>query len=203
MNTYYVYAYLRKSDDTPYYIGKGKGNRAWNNKHSVVVPKDKSKIKILAENLNEIDAFELEISLIEKYGRKDLGTGILRNMTNGGEGCSGRILTEELRNKISNTLKGRKIPTQTIAKRAETIKKLGKPSPLKGRKLSNKHIAKMKQSLIGVNAGKPGRAWTEIERSKLRKPKPKVECPHCNKIGGLPQMKQYHFDKCKTLGKEI
>jgi len=203
MNTYYVYAYSRKSNDTPYYIGKGKGNRAWDHKHSVVVPKDKSKIKILAENLSEIDAFELEINLIEKYGRKDLGTGILRNMTNGGEGCSGRILTEELRNKISNTLKGRKQLSKSIAKRLKTLKKLGKPSPLKGRPLAEWHKEKVSKSLIGVNAGKPGRVWTELERNKLKKPKPKVECPHCNKIGGLPQMKQYHFEKCKMLREEI
>jgi hypothetical protein len=29
-------------------------------------------------------------------------------------------------------------------------------------------------------------------------PKPKLTCPHCGKIGGKPQMIQYHFDKCKA-----
>ena len=47
MNIYYVYAYLRKSDDTPYYIGKGKGNRAWDKGHSCTVPNDTSKIVLL------------------------------------------------------------------------------------------------------------------------------------------------------------
>ena len=28
-------------------------------------------------------------------------------------------------------------------------------------------------------------------------PKPKVICPHCNKEGGLPQMKRWHFNNCK------
>ena len=32
------------------------------------------------------------------------------------------------------------------------------------------------------------------------KPKEKIECPHCGKIGGVPQMKQHHFDNCKNKG---
>lgn len=27
--------------------------------------------------------------------------------------------------------------------------------------------------------------------------KPKIKCPYCNKEGGYPQMKQWHFDSCK------
>jgi hypothetical protein len=85
---YYVYAYLRE-DGTPYYIGKGKGGRIHDKNHSVVVPKNKARRKILHENLTEDEAFSLEINLISEYGRKDLGTGILRNQTNGGDGASG------------------------------------------------------------------------------------------------------------------
>jgi len=90
-NNFYVYFYLR-DDYTPYYVGKGKGNRAYDKcNRSLNLPKDKSRIIILHDNLTETYAFILERYYIKWFGRKDNNTGILRNLTDGGEGCSGMI----------------------------------------------------------------------------------------------------------------
>jgi hypothetical protein len=88
MSYYYTYAYLRKGDRTPYYIGKGHGKRAYDSSHNVKVPDDKDRIIFLKQNLTEEEAFNHEKYMIAVLGRKDLGTGILRNMTDGGEGPS-------------------------------------------------------------------------------------------------------------------
>ena len=90
-NIYYVYMYLRKIHNTPYYVGKGKNNRAFEKHGRIVVPKDSTKIHIIKENLSNEEANELEKALIAQYGRKDNNTGILRNLTDGGEGTSGII----------------------------------------------------------------------------------------------------------------
>jgi hypothetical protein len=88
---FYTYAWLRE-DGTPYYIGKGTGYRAYTGKGrkgNRKPPKDKSRILILKKNLTEEEAFKHEIYMIALYGRKDNGTGILINLTDGGDGVPG------------------------------------------------------------------------------------------------------------------
>ena len=104
---YYTYAYLRE-DGTPYYIGKGQGKRIYSTNRRIKPPKDKSRIIFLEKNLTEEEAFKHEIYMISFYGRIDLGTGILRNVTDGGEGCSGAIRSEETKMKLSEASKGEK-----------------------------------------------------------------------------------------------
>jgi len=98
MNNFYVYSYLRENK-SPYYIGKGKDDRCFvkGKKESVSPPRDKNRIKIIKKNLTEQEAFELEKLYILMFGRKDLGTGILRNLTNGGDGVSGYVPSESVR----------------------------------------------------------------------------------------------------------
>jgi len=85
---YYVYAYLRE-DGSPYYIGKGTKDRAWINHRTkeggTQLPRNRNNIILLEINLSDIGACALERRLIRWYGRKDIGTGILHNRTDGGE----------------------------------------------------------------------------------------------------------------------
>ena len=66
------------------------------------MPKNKSNIIIPFYNLTELEAFQLEIDLIKGFGRIDMGAGVLRNRTNGGEGFSGAIHSKEHKEKIRN-----------------------------------------------------------------------------------------------------
>jgi hypothetical protein len=91
MNNYYIYFYLRQfnskhgSANSPYYIGKGIGRRAWSKTHRVRPPKNTAYIKIVQKDLNEAEAYQEEIRLIKLYGRIDLGNGCLQNRTDGGD----------------------------------------------------------------------------------------------------------------------
>jgi hypothetical protein len=114
-NKYYVYLYLRP-DGTPYYVGKGKNYRAFKiANRRMKPPSDKSRIIFHAENLTEDQAFTLEKELIAKYGRKDTGTGILRNLTDGGEGMSGFIYSDETKANRSRSQRSRNASSRIIA----------------------------------------------------------------------------------------
>ena len=119
---FYTYAYLRE-DRTPYYIGKGTGNRVYDNyKRIAKCPKDKGRVLFLKKNLTEEEAFRHEKYMIAVFGRKDLETGILFNFTNGGEGTSGYNHTEQCKEIMSSLKKGKSLSLDHIKKLSEVRK---------------------------------------------------------------------------------
>jgi hypothetical protein len=183
---FYTYAYLRE-DRSPYYIGKGQGNRCFNKfRKRSKPPKDKSRIIFLKQNLTEEEAFKHEKYMIDVLGRKDLGTGILHNLTDGGEGVSGFSHSQKTKIKIANAGKNRKHTEDTKNKlrKLHIGKKLSEETKQKIRKKRAQQIfgdetrEKIRKSLTGkkrppevvekIKQGRTGIKHTEEAKQKIR-----------------------------------
>ena len=166
---YYVYSYLRK-DQTPYYIGKGR--RAWRHfKGEVLPPKDKSRIQIIAHRLSDLESRTLEKKLIALFGRIDIGTGILLNKTDGGEGVSGRVPTLESRAKASKNNKATWQSDEVKARHASSMQEIWN-NPERNAKIGAALIGE-KNPRYGKPATNRGKPHSEETRAKMREAKAK------------------------------
>lgn len=214
-NPYYVYAYLRE-DYTPYYIGKGKGKRAYqhSSKCPIQPPVDKCRIIIISQNLSECQAFIQERYYIRWFGRKDNGTGILHNRTDGGEGgtgpkseshkqsiskaLKGYIKTEEHRANISKGQKGR-VPSEGFKGHNHTD--ISKANIGKGLLGKTKDMVTVKDNygnkfkIHKTDSRYISGELTPISKGRHYQYEIKI-CPHCGKSGKGPNMTRYHFGNC-------
>lgn len=119
---HYVYLHRKASDGEVFYVGKGtlrkmksvvyhraneikQRSKLWKRikrKHGLIV-------EIHSSCRTHESAMTLESFLIKKYGRIDIGTGSLSNMTDGGDGSLGSIISDSTKEKLSKRFKGQKL----------------------------------------------------------------------------------------------
>lgn len=207
---YYVYQHRRKDTNEIFYIGKGRGYRAWNRNSrnsywNHIVSKHGYTVEILKDFEDESEAYSLEVELIKNVNP-------VANFTSGGEGGSSwwDSASEDVREQFRQDSKERCGPG------VEAAAKLRKGQT----KETHKGLARMaeKHSISNSGEGNPmfGKShWhnkTETEANTIKKKTSEtlkqtykdnprkykiVKCPHCGLDGAVTGMTRYHFDNCK------
>lgn len=159
--------------------------------------KENFKKEILKEFNSEIEAREYERQLITDLNAID--SPEYYNLVGGGHGggVKGRVVNEETKKKISQSLMGHKNykPTEEH-KKTLSDKFKGRTSPMKGKIQSE--ITKQKIS------EETKRRWENGElTSSFGYKQELIKCPYCEKIGGKGLMNRWHFENCKINNNNI
>lgn len=197
---YYVYTYSYPNG-VPFYVGKGCGRRDKVHLYDAKAGRNQSKWavrvigKLLAsgeqpvitriiENIdNELACF-IEEEYIDKYGRRDIGTGLLVNCTAGGDEGAKELAPAT---KASRDLKLINAGQKTRFGKGHTPANKGKPR-------SASTIEKMRANQLGkTTSDKQKAVAAKLAKARLTDIR---TCPKCGKTGPLPHMKRWHFDNC-------
>ena len=153
-----VYIHKKNTNDLVFYVGIGKTikraysnanrNKFWKN----TVEKHGYTVEILKQNITWEQACLFEKELILRFGRKDLKTGCLVNLTEGGEGVLNYIYTDEVKIKMSLLKKGISSPMKGVVLSQETKDKISKSkkgvvSKRLGKKISEEHRLKIQKTV--------------------------------------------------------
>jgi len=155
----YVYQHIRLDNNTPFYIGVGTSPKRAYSKYGRntiwkrIAYKHGYTVEVVIDNISRDQALQEEKRLILLYGRINNKTGILSNMTDGGDGGSGIVWTEEAKSSLSLRYKERCRVDRSMI---EPMQKSNK-----GRKMSEE--TKRKMSIT-----KTGKKLTEEHKAKLR-----------------------------------
>ncbi len=185
-NQFYAYLWIREKNGkfpagTPYYVGKGKGRRAFSNHKGGLRPPVNTSCIVVMPRSSEQEAYDSEKELIRNWGRLDIGTGCLRNHTDGGEGGTtlgflGHRHTEESKLKISSSKEGCLGTRLGVVVSQETQKKMsiarmGRVPTNKGKKYSPELRQQMssaqRKRFETESAWNKGKAWSPSARLKM------------------------------------
>ena len=171
----FIYLYLDPKDMTPRYVGIGGEGRAFRHldgsSNAGLDEMIKTRISegftvrpVVLPLSSMEDAKTVETFWIRMYGRVDLATGTLFNLTDGGDGM--------------------KNPSPYIIARIRGANKSeSHRAALSRAKLGKPHSEAHKQALSDAHKARGATLLT---------------CPHCQKSGGEPGMKTWHFDRCRS-----
>jgi hypothetical protein len=151
---FYVYEHIRLDTNAVFYVGKGKGRRCFESRRRnphwkrIVSKAGGFDVRVVVDGIDEELAFLAEQELISKLKAQG---AVLANLTNGGEGASGYVHTEEAKAFFSATmrrtmetykhvLKERQLGENNSAKAVGVGDKIS--AALRGRKLSAERRAK-------------------------------------------------------------
>jgi hypothetical protein len=187
---FYVYEHWRLDRDECFYVGKGKGIRAYkmrdrNAHHRAIMAKlsregSGMEVRMVATGLAEDEAFALEVERIAFW--REAGAD-LANRTDGGDGVSGLKMSDEAKDKMAAAKIGTKQSPETIAKRIAPL--VGRKQPRhaveicaekrRGKALSEEHKAKLSAAHMGktvsdaarasLSAANKGKPWSEKRRA--------------------------------------
>lgn len=222
MNTAYVYTLTDPRNGMPFYVGKGHGKRCefhldeakyYTNRKSLKLNKIRKLMSLdlkpiitkVEENVSDADAIDFECLLIAEM--RDIGIP-LTNMTDGGDGAKGYKHTEENKRLASERQKNRVMTEEHKQKMRKPKSEEGRANIAKARltttyRPSEETKQKTSEALLGRASPMKGRKQSEEAKAKMRawrkgRPKPKVECVHCNQLVAVNTAKRWHFDNCKS-----
>jgi len=170
---FYIYYLIDYNTNLPFYVGKGTGNRIYDHEKCILNGKTTNKNPILSrkikkiinsghkiiykkiiENITEQEAFLLEQSEIKKYGRLNNKSGILCNMTNGGEGGSGHIMNDNTKKRMSLLHSGINNPFYGKHHTEENLEKISQASMGNKYSVGLIHNSETLRNLSEINKGK-------------------------------------------------
>jgi hypothetical protein len=173
MNIYYVYTLRVEGDADPFYVGKGKGRRAYahfapskvkaksHKNHTIRKAWESGKevlVDFLVKDVSEGDAIRIEAEHIAKYGRAFDGSGILTNLAISDEGGKGFRHSEEAKAKISEAGLGRRHSEEARKKIADAAR----------RQVRKPVSEETKAKLRAARANQVRKPMTDEQKAKLR-----------------------------------
>ena len=175
-HTFYVYEHWRLDRDECFYVGKGKGSRAYSvkdrNRHHKAICAKLSRegfameVRMVATGLSEEEAFSLERDRIKFW--RDAGIDLV-NLTDGGEGLSGYRMTEEAKQHLSKINKGKPTAFKGRHHTEEAKAILSAKAKIRGApKLSRETIEKIAEFHRGRK--RPSETCFKISQAKKGKP---------------------------------